>query len=48
MSLLFDDDCSVIEIIDENWQKVLRDTVSKHGKKRKRSFLHSKRCNSLF
>lgn len=48
MSLLFDDDCSVLEIIDENWQKVSRDTVSKNGKKRKRSFLHCKRCNSLF
>lgn len=46
--MLFNDECLIIEDIDQNWDKVTKPTTSKNGKMRRRSFLHCKRCNQLF
>lgn len=45
--MLFDDSCTIIEDIDENWDKVSR-TVYQKNSMRRRTFLHCKRCNLLF
>lgn len=45
---LFDKECTVIEEIDDYWQKVTKPVTSISGRKRRRTFLRCKLCDELF